>query len=353
MNQEITKLLDYQRLAIDNVRKYANEKKHDNIIYVDKVCKPFNIGIKELTNQILANPITINFHPDRYTNNGKTIIENLIEQGKYHNQFRTGTTNGAKTAFVGGDRFLWEQRIFFDSYPHDSIERPKYGALNLLKHIDGATARFGSCYFTLKHNIINRCTFSYGDSASNPSTLCTSDTFVNIIASILNDVQNKGILLNKLIASEEEALAVLLYKCSELKDIGKNLDNYIEAHIHGDIILEDDVECLYIDSSFKETIYAKQAAKLCQKYEIKLRWIPKREIQVEVIEEFFRGPMIPILAKKIDSVLGNNKGIINAEILGKASQDILLNPRNWNDIGSEAELFKYIKQLWHTVAYFG
>ena len=123
----------------------------------------------------------------------------------------------------------------------------------------------------MKHSIIDRCTFAYGDSASNPSTLCTNDTFVNIIAALLNDVQNKGILLNRLISSEEEALATLLYKCNELKDIGKNLDNYIEAHIHGDVLLKEDVECLYVDSSFQLTTYAKQAEDLCQKYGIMVK----------------------------------------------------------------------------------
>ncbi|HHY43192.1 MAG TPA: DUF3626 domain-containing protein [Thermoanaerobacterales bacterium] len=51
---------------------------------------------------------------------------------------------------MGGDRFLWEQRIFFDAYPPESIDRPKYGALNVFQYIDGASVRFGSCFFTLK-----------------------------------------------------------------------------------------------------------------------------------------------------------------------------------------------------------
>ncbi|HHY43191.1 MAG TPA: DUF3626 domain-containing protein [Thermoanaerobacterales bacterium] len=38
--------------------------------------------------------MTINFHLDRFSNNGKIVMENLLEQGQYHGQFRTGTTNG-------------------------------------------------------------------------------------------------------------------------------------------------------------------------------------------------------------------------------------------------------------------
>ena len=55
----------------------------------------------------------------------------------------------------------------------------------------------------------------------------------------------------------------------------------------------------------------------------------------------------------MSEVWNNGQGVINAAVLGQASQNISLNPESWNDIGSETDLFKYIKQLWHTVAYFG
>ncbi|HHT63879.1 MAG TPA: DUF3626 domain-containing protein [Clostridia bacterium] len=63
--------------------------------------------------------------------------------------------------------------------------------------------------------------------------------------------------------------------------------------------------------------------------------------------------MIPKLAKKIDTVLGHNKGVMNVALLGKASRDSDLNPEKWSDIGSKSEVFQYIKQLWHTIEYFG
>ncbi|MGL5694086.1 MAG: hypothetical protein ACRCXA_08415 [Peptostreptococcaceae bacterium] len=43
-----------------------------------------------------------------------------------------------------------------------------------------------------------------------------------------------------------------------------------------------------------------KAKDLCDKYGIKLKWIPKREIKVEDIDEFLCGTKIPILAKRID-----------------------------------------------------
>ena len=101
-------MLHYQKDAIDKVRIYAESKNAEHVAYLEEICKPFNVDVCMLINEVLSKPITINFHPDRFSNNGKTVIENLLEQGQYHSQFRTGTTNGGKSAFIGGDRFLWE-----------------------------------------------------------------------------------------------------------------------------------------------------------------------------------------------------------------------------------------------------
>jgi hypothetical protein len=346
-------LADFQKLAIDKVRENASFKTEECRIYLEQICKQFGVDIEKLIDRILQNPVTLNFHPDRFSNNGKTVIENLLEQGQYHGQFRTGTTNGGKTAFIGGDRFRWEQRIFFNAYPDNSLDRPKYGALNIFRYIDGASVRFGSCYFTLKKEAIDRCTFAYGDSSTNPTTLCTSGTFVCVLAELFKDVQKNGKLLNQIVSSEQETLAILLNKNNSIKVIGRNLDYCIETHVHGEVWLKDDVDSFYMDESFQETEFAKIAGELCHKYEIKLEWIPKRQIEVGEIGTLFRGPMIPPLAKKIDILLGHNQGIINAALLGEASRESELNPEKWNDAGNKREVFQYIKQLWHTIGYFG
>jgi hypothetical protein len=346
-------ITDYQKLAIDKVRDNARYKTEECNIYLEQICKQFGVDIEKLLDRILQNPVTLNFHPDRFSNNGKTVIENLLEQGQYHGQFRTGTTNGGKTAFTGGNRFLWEQRIFYNAYPDNSLDRPKYGALNIFKYIDGASVRFGSCYLTLKKERIDRCTFAYGDSSTDPTTLCTNDTFICVLADLLKDVQNNGKLLNQIVSSEQEALAILSSKSNKVKVTGRNLDYCIETHIHGDVWLKDDVDSFYVDESFQETEFAKIADELCHKYGIKLEWIPKRQIEIEEIGVLFRGPMILLLAKKIDTLLGHNQGIMNAALLGKASRESELNPGKWNDIGNKMEVFQYIKQLWHTIGYFG
>ena len=341
--------MNYEIEAINRVRNYAlTNTEHQTV--VKEFCEPFGVGASALIARVLRNPVTLNFHPDRFSNNGKTIIENLMEQGQYHGQFRTGTSNGG----LGGNRLSWEQRIFFEAYPKDEIDRPKYGALNIFKYIDGASMRFGSCFFTLKHEVISRCTFAYGDSSTNPETLCTRDTFEGILAGLFVEYLNTGRALDQVLShsSKQEVLAMLLNPCEEMKDMGRNLDYCIETHIHGDIHLDKDIESFHVDASFQNTLIGELSKQLCKKYGITLFWIPQRQVSVDAIGSLFRGPKIPVLAVKIDSIFGK-QGFVNAALIGQASRDSYLRPEAWEGIGNKTELFQYIKQLWHTVGYFG
>jgi len=160
-------------------------------------------------------------------------------------------------------------------------------------------------------------------------------------------------MLNQVVSSIKESLAILLNICYIPKHFGRNLDYCIETHIHGDILLGDDVVGFYMDESFKETSYAKESEDLCKVYGIELFWIPKRQIEVNTIGNLFRGPAILPLAQKIDSCFGKNKGVLTAALIGEGSRDSILFPERWRDIGNEADLFQYFTQLWHTIGYFG
>lgn len=342
-------MTDYSEIAIEKIRKNAIGNNTKNIAYIRGVCQEYDITEIRLIEELLGKPITLNFHPDRLCGNGKIILDSLFDDGKYEGQFITKTTNGGDTAYIGGQRFNWEQELFFNSYPQDYLERPKYGALNILNYSDGATPRFGSCYFVLSHSVVKRCTFAYGDSSNNPKGLCTSDTFDEIIVKILEDIQTNKKILNQLTSSTQEGLAVLFHN-SKRTFLGRSLDHYIETHIHGDINLKTDIREFHIDSSYQNTFIEEKANKLCDKYDINLRFIPKREIRVDEINKLFRGEKIRPLAERIDTSFGDNKGVINAYLIGETSR---YDKSDWGDIGNQSELFQYLKQLWHTVAYFG
>lgn len=42
----------------------------------------------------------------------KSVAEALFEQGVYKSQFETLLSNGSVSAYPGGERDLWEKRIF-------------------------------------------------------------------------------------------------------------------------------------------------------------------------------------------------------------------------------------------------
>ena len=126
--------------------------------------------------------VSVHFHPDRLILDGRSVAEALRDEGVYRSQFETKISNGGLTAHPGGDRsvsrrsfpslsahsirFQWEDRLFGSAYSAPTVpaaERPKYGALDLLRHSDGAAPRFGSCYLRLKPSAMMRATFSVGD----------------------------------------------------------------------------------------------------------------------------------------------------------------------------------------------
>ena len=99
----------------------------------------------------------------------RNIAEALLEQGRYKSQFETLLSNGSVSAYPGGERDLWEKRIFGGAYQLEGVtndQRPKYGALNLMLHPEGPAPRFGSCYLSPK--VSSRSTYTYLDSHQDP-----------------------------------------------------------------------------------------------------------------------------------------------------------------------------------------
>jgi len=345
--------------AVEIIDKQASVNEHDDREIVKRILRAasINADIGLLVEKLLyACEVTINFHPDRISNNGRLIIDNLFTDGEYHNQYKTGTSNGGLNSYMGGNRDLWEKRLFQGAY-HDGnsalTDRPKYGGLNIHNYIDGASPRFGSCFFSMKPHIVKRCTFAFGDSNTNPENLGTAGHFYGIVKKLLQSVQDDGKLLGKGGFSIKRAVDYILsMQKDNINAPGRDLDNYIETHVHGKVSLHDDVDSFYLDESFAGTDIDKSAVKLFERYEIKLRYIPKRQFPINKIDEEWKGPLARPLAEKINEKFGGN-GIINAALIGRASQDSIKNRKDWLDIGTEYDLFQNFKYLWHYVVHFG
>jgi Protein of unknown function (DUF3626) len=168
-------------------------------------------------------PVTLNFHPDTVAS-GVTTIELLAREGTYRSQFETGSSNGGMTAYPGGDRWVWESRIFGGAYDGaDPPLRPKYGALNHRADPVGGSRRFGSCHLRLRPHVLARTTFCYPDSYMRPEHFGVADHMALIEM------------------AEENRLAL------------DPLDNYVEAHVHGTLHIAEDAEAFVLDPCYRST----------------------------------------------------------------------------------------------------
>lgn len=315
-------------------------------------------GVDALPEALLKRAgVTICFHPDRITGEGGMVIDRLMDTGVYTNQFVTRISNGGVTAFPGGDRDIWERDMFGGAYhSKDTAEedRPKYGALNLMNFVDGAAPRFGSCCLVLHASIVDRCTFSFGDSSTSPNVFGTSEHFVPILFAILNALMESGKLLDCLPMTIHEATEAMT--CGFPRQIpqnGRENCRTIETHIHGSISLLHDVDALHMDASFADTDIHEKVARLCDQYDMELCWIPRRYVLVDNIDDAFRGSLMKPIARRALEELGVAGDELTAWRIGKAAQSVVRTPEKWACFGDSRQMLQYVKQLWHIVANYG
>lgn len=248
-------------------------------------------------------PITINFHPDALHLDG-WVIEALAREGVYRSQFETGISNGGLTAYPGGDRWLWENGIFGGAYDGaDPAMRPKYGALNYLRRVTGGSPRFGSAHLRLRPHVLERTTFCYPDSCYSPIHFGVADR------------------LGLVALAEQERPS---------KDM---LDDYVEAHVHGPLLLSEDVEAVVLDPSHRDTEIEAIAGML----KCPLEWHPGFRMPASRVADCvaYRGQEIADLAASLVT-----DGFLTPRDIGLARRD---GRADWQSL----------KRVWHCVARFG
>lgn len=249
--------------------------------------------------------MTLNFHPDRLVA-GEPILEMMARDGRYRSQFETGTSNGGLTAHPGGDRWRWESRIFAGAYDDGhAANRPKYGSLNFRGRAIGGSPRFGSAHFRLTAETLARTTFCYPDSYEEPEHFGVASRVSRLVAMAETDD-----------ATREEVL-----------------DDYVEAHVHGELLLPRDVEALVLDPSYRGTAIEESAATLgCP-----VEWHGGFRLSVDEmrLHPDYRGPEFVQLGEEIA-----RDGWLDPEIIGDASRS------GHHDQQS-------LKWVWHYVARLG
>lgn len=350
-----------QLFALEHFTKYARNHKHEAKETINHILKMSNISDKIFENAVVNlkahAKIGLHFHPDRPDSTMKSVAEALLEQGIYKSQFETFLSNGSVSAYSGGERDIWEKRIFGGAYQLEGTtnnQRPKYGALNLMLHPDGPAPRFGSCYFVLSPEASYRSTYTYLDSHQDPKEKGTYEEFDIILAALLEEAFLRDFAIGERNLTPARLINHLLVNLESPfmdpanKEPNRNLNHYLEAQVHGDISLKEDVEVLVADPSFKDTHVGRTMEQICLKYSIDLYWHMGFVLMVDEVPADFRGPSMTSLAKRIAQ---NN--FIDANIIGSAVMDLKLNPVSWSDRGTYKEILQELKLLWHVLVRYG
>jgi hypothetical protein len=349
-----------QLAALDHVRLHARGRKNRALEEIDSVLIMSNVArslFAQAMGQLKKNArVGLHFHPDRAGPDGKTVAQSLAESGMYKSQFETFISNGSVSAHAGGARDLWEQRLFGGAYDFENstaAHRPKYGALDLLGHADGPSPRFGSCYFLLKPAIKQRCSFSYMDSHNDTAEKGTIDEFDDVMAALLVEVYTRNYALG------ENDLSVLnlirritegaSFSDPEKGPACRNLNHYIEAQIHGEILLKDDTEKLIADPAFKGTETGKYLESISKIFDVELHWHQGFSMLADKVPDDFKGPTMPSLAKR----LAGPDGRIDASRIGLGALSLKSNPESWHDRGDVKEVLQEFKLLWHVLVKYG
>ena len=314
--------------------------------------------------------VVLHFHPDRLGNTRATVAEGLLADGVYRNQYQTGRSTGSLTAFLGGARDNWESTLFGRAYHSEGVtvsERPKYGALELVRYPDGPIPRFGSCYFVLRPSVTSRTSFTFAGSEDPRATerLGVIDRMHSVMAALFDEIQ-EGAMASPpwppfrapTLGVPNLTIARFMALVRELREPrrdpadgepGRVLDTQIEAQVHGPVDLHSDVELLVIHPAFAATSTGTILRELASHYEIPLHWHCGFQLPVHDVPDDFRGPEMPRLAKRI----AGNHGTLDAAVIGRAETSLHTQPETWMDWGSHLDTLQHLKQLWHVLVHYG
>lgn len=294
--------------------------------------------------------ITLNFHPDRPLADGRTVARALADDRRYCNQFETRISSGSRTAFAGGERDRWEEKLFGGAYQRAGVtarERPKYGALDLLGHPDGAAPRFGSCHLRLRPEVLRRSTLCFGDSHVGPRDVGTLDELAGVLAGLLEAVRDTGVALGRAGVDAAGLRARIVAGPAPTREHGRSLDDYIEAQVHGEVRVPEDVEAIVVDPSFRGTEIWGDLGRLGAPLTCHAGF----ELAACEVPEGLRGPRIPLFARRVAGMFAADR--VDAALIGRAAWSLHREPEKWDDWAPVDDTLQHIKQLWHVLVHLG
>jgi hypothetical protein len=352
-------LLPYQRNALEHIQQLASRvgstAGEDIRAVLDRAGLHEGVYDDAIRSMRVHARVALHFHPERLSRTGRTVAEGLLQTGVYMSQFETGLSGGSPSAYPGGERDVWEDRLFGGAYHEPGASpagRPKYGALAVMDHPDGPAPRFGSCYFLLRPNVSRRSTFTFGSSHEPhaPERTGTLEVIGPVMAPLLAQLeQGSGAfgVGDLTVAGLLDQLTRGLSKSfldPQTRPLGRALDSFIEAQIHGDIRLGQDVERLVADPAFRDHPVGEILATISTKFEIPLSWHPGFALPAGKVPDVFRGYPVRPLAERIAA-----GGVLDPANIGAMANSFALDPEAWRDWASSDDTLTQFRRLWHVI----
>jgi len=353
----------YQRKAIEIVRDRAIAMRSVARRVIDETLERCGLSTGLLNGALSAmqtgGRIALHFHPERLSRAGESVAEGLLRSGVYTNQFVAGLSNGSPSAYPGGERDLWERRLFDGAYHAADVTspgRPKYGALDVLQYPDGPAPRFGSCFFLLRPAVCARSTFTFGGSHEDCALGCsgTLDVMEPVLAPLLSQLERGDGAFAVANLTVEDCLTRMAQNFSlpfpepALRPLGRALDSFIEVQVHGEVRLRDDAELLVADPAFRDHPVGEVLAAITKEYQIPICWHPGYQMPVNEVPDVFRDYPVRPLAERIAV-----DGVLDAANIGTAANSVLLDPKIWEGWATSDDLLTQFRRLWHVLVLIG
>jgi hypothetical protein len=352
-------LTHYQQAAIRDVRNRAIHLSGTARSEIDAILKRQGLD-NGLVDAALAAMQTgarigLHFHPERLSRDGVSVAESLFCSGVYTNQFVAGLSSGSPSAFPGGDRDLWEDRLFAGAYHGADVTsagRPKYGARDVMHYPDGPAPRFGSCFFLLHPGVTKRSTFTFGGSHEEAALdrTGTLDAMGPVVAPLLAQLERGDGAFAVDDLSVKDCLTGMAQNFSTpfadpaCRPLGRALDSFIEVQVHGEVLLRNDIERLVADPAFRDHPVGEVLVAISCTYGIPLSWHPGYQMPVSEVPDVFRGYPVRPLAERIAG-----EGVLDAANIGAAANSVKLDPRAWKGWASEDDILTQFRRLWHVL----
>jgi hypothetical protein len=356
-------LTRYQQAAIQIVRNRALNLRSAAQREIDAVLKRQALDRSLLDASMAAMRdgarIGLHFHPERLSRDGVSVAEGLLRTGIYTNQFVAGLSSGSPSAFLGGERDLWEDRLFGGAYHGADVTspgRPKYGALDVMHYPDGPAPRFGSCFFLLRPNVAKRSTFTFGGSHEDCALdrTGTRDVMEPVFAPLLSQLESGKGAFAVADLLVKDCLTRMAHTFSRpfpdpaSRPLGHTLDSFIEVQVHGELSLENDVERLVADPAFRDHPTGEILARISRRFGIPLSWHPGYRMPVREVPDIFRDYPVRPLAERIAG-----DGMLDAANIGAVANSVKLDPDAWNGWASPDDILTQFRRLWHVLVLAG